>query len=137
MKLIKLDSKPDAFHTKGNSISRLAQARIESTAVVLLCSIAFLPASPSAASAPGNWSPSSDGLISSRTTRKYLLASKNCFAWIGPVPRLYIMEPKLITEVHTNNHIFKKLDPNPVHALVVTGLSNYENDKWAKHRKIC
>ncbi|KAK2991409.1 hypothetical protein RJ640_010873 [Escallonia rubra] len=61
---------------------------------------------------------------------------KNCFAWIGPVPRLYIMEPKLISEVLMKNHIFKKLDPNPVHALVVTGLSNYENEKWAKHRKI-
>ncbi|KAK3000271.1 hypothetical protein RJ639_024531 [Escallonia herrerae] len=46
------------------------------------------------------------------------------------------MEPKLISDVLMKNHIFKKLDPNPVHALVVTGLSNYENEKWAKHRKI-
>ncbi|KAM7479717.1 hypothetical protein LguiA_027930 [Lonicera macranthoides] len=42
------------------------------------------------------------------------------------------MDPTLINEILTKNNIFKKTAPN----LDVTGLYNYGDEKWAKHRKI-
>ncbi|KAL2476477.1 Cytochrome [Abeliophyllum distichum] len=61
---------------------------------------------------------------------------KNSFSWIGPTPRVYIMEPELIKEILINNNIFKKPTPNPLAKFLVCGLSGYEDEKWAKHRKI-
>ncbi|CAA3007321.1 cytochrome P450 CYP72A219-like [Olea europaea subsp. europaea] len=61
---------------------------------------------------------------------------KNSFSWIGPTPRVYIMEPELIKEVLTNNTTFKKPPPNPLAKFLVSGLAGYEDQKWAKHRKI-
>ncbi|KAL2496573.1 Cytochrome [Forsythia ovata] len=61
---------------------------------------------------------------------------KNSFSWIGPTPRVYIMEPELIKEILINNNIFKKPTPNPLAKFLVCGLAGYEDDKWAKHRKI-
>ncbi|KAI3457580.1 hypothetical protein Pfo_014243 [Paulownia fortunei] len=46
------------------------------------------------------------------------------------------MDPQLIKEILNNNHIFKKPTPNPLARFLVSGLSGYEDDKWAKHRKI-
>lgn len=63
-------------------------------------------------------------------------AGNNCFAWIGPEPRIFIMEPELITEIVTNNNIFKKPKPAPLVKLLVSGIASYEDQKWAKHRKI-
>ncbi|PHT43724.1 Cytochrome [Capsicum baccatum] len=67
------------------------------------------------------------------TLNKY---GNNCFAWIGPEPRIFIMEPELITEIVTNNNIFKKPKPAPLVKLLVSGIASYEDQKWAKHRKI-
>lgn len=46
------------------------------------------------------------------------------------------MKPELIKEIVTNNTIFKKPKPAPLVQLLVSGISSYEDDKWAKHRKI-
>ncbi|XP_009602242.1 cytochrome P450 CYP72A219 [Nicotiana tabacum] len=67
------------------------------------------------------------------TFNKY---GNHCFAWIGPEPRIFVMKPELIKEIVTNNTIFKKPKPAPLVQLLVSGISSYEDDKWAKHRKI-
>ncbi|CAA0815904.1 Cytochrome P450 72A14 [Striga hermonthica] len=61
---------------------------------------------------------------------------KASYIWIGPVARLIILDPQLIKEILNNNGIFKKPIPNPLAKFLVSGLSGYEDEKWAKHRKI-
>ncbi|XP_057812323.1 cytochrome P450 CYP72A219-like [Salvia miltiorrhiza] len=61
---------------------------------------------------------------------------KASFIWIGPVARVLIMEPELIKQILINNHIFKKPTHNPLAKFLVCGLSGYEDQKWAKHRRI-
>ncbi|XP_022848536.1 cytochrome P450 CYP72A219-like isoform X1 [Olea europaea var. sylvestris] len=61
---------------------------------------------------------------------------KNSFSWIGPTPRVYMMEPELIKEVLTNNTTFKKPTPNPLAKFLICGFAGYEDEKWAKHRKM-
>ncbi|KAJ7981923.1 Cytochrome P450 [Quillaja saponaria] len=61
---------------------------------------------------------------------------KNCFIWVGPIPRLTIMDPEQIKEIFTRVYDFQKLDMNPLAKLLVTGLANYNGEKWTKHRKI-
>lgn len=46
------------------------------------------------------------------------------------------MEPELIKQILNKNDVFKKPTPNPLAKFLVSGLSGYEDDKWAKHRKI-
>jgi len=46
------------------------------------------------------------------------------------------MKPELIKEVMLRNFDFPKPKTNPLTKLVVTGLANYDGEKWAKHRKI-
>ncbi|CAN4104318.1 unnamed protein product [Withania somnifera] len=67
------------------------------------------------------------------TLNKY---RNNCFMWVGPEPRILVMEPELIKEIVTNNSIFKKPKPAPLVQLLLSGISSYEDQKWAKHRKI-
>ncbi|KAG8386506.1 hypothetical protein BUALT_Bualt03G0155600 [Buddleja alternifolia] len=61
---------------------------------------------------------------------------KTCFIWIGPVARVLVMDPGLIKQILMNNNIFKKPTPNPLAKFLVSGISAYEDEKWAKHRKI-
>ncbi|KAH7849855.1 hypothetical protein Vadar_023946 [Vaccinium darrowii] len=61
---------------------------------------------------------------------------KNSFTWLGPNPRVTIMDPELIKEVLSNNFNFRKLRANPLAKLLANGLASYEGEKWAKHRKI-
>lgn len=63
-------------------------------------------------------------------------AGKNCFIWIGPKPRVYIMDPELIKDVFTNIGEFRKPRINPLSRLLSLGVVSYEGEKWAKHRKI-
>ncbi|XP_071904251.1 cytochrome P450 CYP72A219-like isoform X1 [Coffea arabica] len=58
------------------------------------------------------------------------------FYWVGPVAKVLIMDPELIREILTKNVIFKKPIPNPLAKFLVAGLAGYEDEKWAKHRKI-
>ncbi|KAL8189217.1 hypothetical protein R6Q57_028783 [Mikania cordata] len=61
---------------------------------------------------------------------------KNSFTWKGPTARITTMDPELIKEVLVNNKIYKKPTPNPMVKLLVSGIPSYEDQKWAKHRKI-
>ncbi|KAK2992114.1 hypothetical protein RJ640_006416 [Escallonia rubra] len=63
-------------------------------------------------------------------------AGKKSFSWNGPVARVTVMDPELIKEILVNNDVFKKPTPNPLANYLVCGLPSYEDEKWAKHRKI-
>ncbi|CAN4103703.1 unnamed protein product [Withania somnifera] len=57
--------------------------------------------------------------------------------WLGPIPRVTIMDPKLIREVLSNKSgEFSKPRISAFLKLFVTGLGTYDGEKWAKHRKI-
>ncbi|KHG20902.1 Secologanin synthase [Gossypium arboreum] len=60
----------------------------------------------------------------------------NSFMWIGPRPRVTIMDPEKIREIFTKFTDFQKLHSNPLARFLVGGLSNLEGDQWSKHRKI-
>ncbi|XP_021832633.1 cytochrome P450 CYP72A219-like isoform X2 [Prunus avium] len=61
---------------------------------------------------------------------------KNSFIWIGPTPRVNISNPEDVKDVFAKYEDFQKPVTNPLVKLLVTGLANYEGEKWAKHRKI-
>ncbi|XVF18414.1 hypothetical protein REPUB_Repub11eG0019400 [Reevesia pubescens] len=61
---------------------------------------------------------------------------KNSFLWLGPRPRVTIMEPEKIKEILTKMNDFQKPYTDPLVKLFACGLLNLEGDKWAKHRKI-
>ncbi|CAL5342150.1 unnamed protein product [Camellia sinensis] len=66
--------------------------------------------------------------------------SKNSFTWSGPLPRVNVMEPELINEILLKSSIYQKPKQSPLTRktvrLLVAGLVTYEEDKWAKHRRI-
>ncbi|KAM3289910.1 hypothetical protein P3S67_018199 [Capsicum chacoense] len=62
---------------------------------------------------------------------------KHFLFWIGPIPRVTIMDPKLIRELLSNKSgVFTKPKLSAFLKLFVTGLGTYDGEKWAKHRKI-
>ncbi|KAL6977698.1 hypothetical protein U1Q18_026487, partial [Sarracenia purpurea var. burkii] len=61
---------------------------------------------------------------------------KNSFMWLGPRPRVNIMDPELVKEVLSNNFHYRKPRRNPLVKLLVTGLLNLEGEQWTKRRKI-
>ncbi|CAL5406052.1 unnamed protein product [Camellia sinensis] len=65
-----------------------------------------------------------------------VVEGKNSFIWVGPVPRVNIMEPELIKEILSKNDVFKKVKPNSLARLLIGGIAVYEDEQWAKHRKI-
>ena len=56
--------------------------------------------------------------------------------WLGPIPRVNIMDPELVKEVLSKNFDYKIPRINPLVKLLATGLANYDDDQWTKHRKI-
>ncbi|XP_028095432.1 cytochrome P450 CYP72A219-like [Camellia sinensis] len=46
------------------------------------------------------------------------------------------MEPELIKEILSKNDVFKKVKPNSLARLLIGGIAVYEDEQWAKHRKI-
>ncbi|KAL6196684.1 hypothetical protein ACLB2K_032298 [Fragaria x ananassa] len=61
---------------------------------------------------------------------------KNSFVWMGPVPRVNIMNLEDLKDVFTKLNDFQKPHSNPLVKLLATGLAHYEGEKWAKHRRI-
>ncbi|KAE8683725.1 CYP72A219 protein [Hibiscus syriacus] len=61
---------------------------------------------------------------------------KDSFMWIGPWPRVTIMDPEKVKEILTKFTDFQKVHTNPLVNLLVSGLANLEGDHWSKHRKI-
>ena len=49
---------------------------------------------------------------------------------------MIITDPELIKDVLNKIYDFPKPDANLLLKLVVTGLVNYEGEKWSKHRRI-
>lgn len=76
-------------------------------------------------------------LIITSTSEYYdINAGKSSFMWLGPRPRVFIMEPDKIKEMTTKVYDFQKPDTSPLFKLLASGFANYDGDKWAKHRKI-
>ncbi|KAH7512766.1 hypothetical protein FEM48_Zijuj12G0125100 [Ziziphus jujuba var. spinosa] len=61
---------------------------------------------------------------------------KNCFIWDGPNPRTIITNPEDVKDVFAKYDDFQRPNSNPLVQLLATGLSSYEDEKWAKHRRI-
>uniref|UniRef100_A0A7N0VEY6 Cytochrome P450 n=1 Tax=Kalanchoe fedtschenkoi TaxID=63787 RepID=A0A7N0VEY6_KALFE len=61
---------------------------------------------------------------------------KNSFLWMGPAPRINIMEPEMIREIFSKLDDFHKVAANPLTRLLLHGLTSHEGDQWAKHRKL-
>ncbi|KAK8603186.1 hypothetical protein V6N13_085379 [Hibiscus sabdariffa] len=61
---------------------------------------------------------------------------KDSFVWIGPCPRVNIVEPEKLREIFTKFTDFQKVHSNPLFDLLINGLSSLEGDNWSKHRKI-
>ncbi|KAI4388234.1 hypothetical protein MLD38_000581 [Melastoma candidum] len=61
---------------------------------------------------------------------------KNSFMWLGPIPRINIMDPSHLKEILSKIHDYQKPDSNPLFKLLLEGLVNHEGDKWSMHRKI-
>lgn len=60
---------------------------------------------------------------------------KNSFMWIGPKPRVNIMNPDQIRDVFMKINEYQK-PSHPLLKPLACGLASHEGEKWAKHRKI-
>ncbi|KAJ0961259.1 hypothetical protein J5N97_000759 [Dioscorea zingiberensis] len=62
---------------------------------------------------------------------------KMSITWLGPYPRVSLMDPELIREVLSNKFgHFVKPNFSPLVKLLAQGLASHEGEKWAKHRRI-
>ncbi|XP_034907666.1 cytochrome P450 72A15-like [Populus alba] len=60
---------------------------------------------------------------------------KNSFMWVGPKPRVNIMNPDQIRDVFMKINEYQKSSHQLLKPLSC-GLASHEGEKWAKHRKI-
>ncbi|XP_060189441.1 cytochrome P450 CYP72A219-like isoform X1 [Lycium barbarum] len=67
------------------------------------------------------------------TIKKY---GKICFIWVGPKPMVIVRDPEVIRDVFTKHPVYQKPKSTPLTWLLAQGVASYEEDKWAKHRKI-
>ncbi|KAH6803031.1 cytochrome P450 [Perilla frutescens var. frutescens] len=69
-----------------------------------------------------------------KTVEKY---GNESFIWMGPTPSVIVTDAELVKQVLAKNSIFHRpKNSNPLTKLFAQGLVSYENEKWAKHRKI-
>ncbi|XP_038877591.1 cytochrome P450 CYP72A219-like isoform X2 [Benincasa hispida] len=61
---------------------------------------------------------------------------KNSFMWLGPIPRVHIMDPEELKTVFSLINDIQKPTLSPLVRLLVDGLAFHEGPKWVKHRKI-
>ncbi|XP_050943891.1 cytochrome P450 CYP72A219-like isoform X1 [Cucumis melo] len=64
------------------------------------------------------------------------LYGKKSMMWLGPMPRVHIMDPEQLKIVFSSINDFQKPTMNPLTRLLVQGLASLEGQKWVKHRKI-
>ncbi|MCD9641564.1 hypothetical protein HAX54_027792 [Datura stramonium] len=57
---------------------------------------------------------------------------KNCFIWVGPKPLVL----EVIKDVLTKYAVYQKPKSTPLSKLLAQGTISYDEDKWAKHRRI-
>lgn len=55
--------------------------------------------------------------------------------WLGRSPAVFISDPENIREILAKSSVFQKPD-NVIGNLLAKGLISYNNDKWAKHRRL-
>ncbi|PSR98839.1 Cytochrome P450 CYP72A219 like [Actinidia chinensis var. chinensis] len=65
-----------------------------------------------------------------------VIHGNNSFMWLGPRPRVNIMDPELVKEVLSLNFNYKKPKSNPLVKFLANGLASHDDELWAKHRKI-
>ncbi|XP_028763848.1 11-oxo-beta-amyrin 30-oxidase-like [Neltuma alba] len=61
---------------------------------------------------------------------------KNSFMWFGTTPRVILMDPEQVKEAFNRNYDFPRPEAILIVKYMATGVANYEDEKWAKHRKI-
>lgn len=66
----------------------------------------------------------------------WMVTGKNSFMWVGPMPRVNIMDPAQLKEIFSKIHDYQKTDANPLFRMLLEGLVSHEGDKWSMHRKI-
>jgi cytochrome P450 len=62
-------------------------------------------------------------------------AGKNSFMWVGPKPRVNIMNPDQIKDVFMKINEYQK-PSHPLLKALACGLPSHEGEKWSNHRKI-
>ena len=62
-------------------------------------------------------------------------SGKNSFMWVGPKPRVNIMNPDQIRDVFMKINEYQK-SSRQLFKPLACGLASLEGEKWAKHRKI-
>ncbi|KAL8512590.1 hypothetical protein ACS0TY_018907 [Phlomoides rotata] len=60
---------------------------------------------------------------------------QKCFMWLGRSPAVFISDPENIREILAKSNVFQKTE-NVIGKMLAKGLINYNNDKWAKHRRL-
>ncbi|KAL8508026.1 hypothetical protein ACS0TY_018551 [Phlomoides rotata] len=60
---------------------------------------------------------------------------QKCFMWLGRSPAVFISDPENIREILAKSNVFQKTE-NVIGKMLVKGLINYNNDKWAKHKRL-
>ncbi|KAJ4771270.1 Cytochrome P450 [Rhynchospora pubera] len=69
-----------------------------------------------------------------RTMKEF---GKQSITWVGPNPRVTIMDPELVKEILSNKFgHFEKQKSTRLGRLLAHALVNHEGEKWAKHRRI-
>ncbi|PIA26893.1 hypothetical protein AQUCO_08600043v1 [Aquilegia coerulea] len=69
-----------------------------------------------------------------QTVQKF---GKLSLIWLGPIPRLLVMDPEMIRDILSNKFgHYGKTRTNPLGRFLVTGVISYEGEKWVKHRRI-
>ena len=63
-------------------------------------------------------------------------AGKNSMMWLGPLPRVHIMDPEQLKTVFSFFNDFQRPTTDPFIRLLIHGLVSLEGEKWVKHRKI-
>ncbi|KAM0932728.1 putative secologanin synthase [Dioscorea sansibarensis] len=62
---------------------------------------------------------------------------KASLTWLGPIPRVTLMEPELIKVILSKKFSqFTKPKSTPLAKFIAQGLAGHNGEKWAKHRKI-
>jgi len=56
--------------------------------------------------------------------------------WIGPYPRVHLMDPDQLKAALSLMYDIQKPTINPLARLLFDGLADHEGPKWVKHRKI-
>ncbi|KAL5159730.1 Cytochrome P450 72A68 [Glycine soja] len=96
----------------------------------------FLKMRKEALSKPMNLSDDIIPRVSSYEQHSVNKHGKNSFIWLGPIPRVTILDPEQIKDVFNKIYDFPKPNMNPLVKLLATGLAGYEGEKWSKHRRI-